>query len=174
MPMLACTPRVNHRLDTVLDGRRAAMASWAAPTPSSKAIARSITGSTKIRAKTNASTPAEGAGHKAAPDDLLFHRVGYSRASVAGEAEEVPSVVHELVHVGVVTEDRRRALVHPDEVEDQISARKAVNVEPHRRLGHRQVELRALARLAAPLERSCYVPFGISRPSFQGDDGRRV
>ena len=38
---------------------------------------------------------------------------------MAGEAEQVARVVHELVHVRVVAEDRGGTLIHADEVQDQ-------------------------------------------------------
>ena len=74
-----------------------------------------MTGSAHRRAKANASTRAECAGQEAARDYTLLHVSG----SVAGEAEEMPCVVHELVHMGVAAEERHRTLVDADEVQRQ-------------------------------------------------------
>jgi hypothetical protein len=55
----------------------------------------------------------DGADQKAVRNDSLLH------GSVAGESEQMASVVEEFVGVGVAAEDRRRALVHADAVHHQ-------------------------------------------------------
>src|ERR1700712_4196037 len=93
------------------------MASCAAPPPSSYPMARSMTGSTKIRATANASTPARAPARRPRPMICFSIVWATRRASVAGEAEEVAGVVHEFVDVHVVAEYRRGALVDSDEVQ---------------------------------------------------------
>jgi hypothetical protein len=69
---------------------------------------------------------------------------------VAGEAEQVARVVHELVNVGVVAEHRRGPLVHADEVQDEQRARTAV------RLNHNAALAADSSRAGAPtLADSC-------------------
>src|ERR1700752_1132222 len=75
-----------------------------------------MTGSAKMRAKTNPSTPA------IAPDSAPRRMTRISMCSylppslVAGEAEEVPRVVHPLVDHHRLAEQRGHALVDADEV----------------------------------------------------------
>src|SRR5688572_15197229 len=86
-------------------------------------MARSISGSAKIRANTNASRPPNAPASN--PRRMSLRSMSASlarptsdlrpRASVAGEADEVPRVVHELVHVRAA-EDRGGALLEADEV----------------------------------------------------------
>ena len=64
-------------------------------------------------------------------------------ASVAGEAEQVAGVVHELVHMGVAAEDRHRALFDPDEVDDQQRQEHRAR-QPQRGACHREVDGRAI------------------------------
>src|SRR5215468_998664 len=74
-----------------------------------------MTGSAKMRAKMNPSTPA--ANPASAPRRMTRISMWSSCCrSVAGEAEEVPRVVHELVDHHVVAEQRGHALVHADQV----------------------------------------------------------
>src|SRR6516225_2572613 len=76
-----------------------------------------MTGSAKMRAKMKPSTPAT--SPDSAPRRMTrISMCGCPGRSVAGEAEEVPRVVHELVDHHVVAEQRGHALVHPDEVVD--------------------------------------------------------
>src|ERR1700745_732694 len=80
-------------------------------------MAWSMTGSAKMRAKMNPSTPA--ANPDSAPRRMRRISISGPRyRSVAGEAEEVPRVVHELVDHHVVAEQRGHALIHADEVVD--------------------------------------------------------
>src|ERR1700749_3645641 len=77
-----------------------------------------MTGSAKMRAKMNPSTPAT--NPDSAPRKMTRISTSGSRGrSVAGEAEEVPRVVYELVDHHVVAEQRGHALVHADEVIDR-------------------------------------------------------
>src|SRR2546430_2781878 len=69
-------------------------------------------GSPAIQATPNSATPA--ASPAAMP---RISSVLVTAASVAGEAEQVPAVVHELVHVRA-GHDRQGALVHADEVDE--------------------------------------------------------
>src|SRR5262249_6170690 len=76
-----------------------------------------MTGSATIRANTTASSP------PAAPASTPRRRSFFSMPGcpaaaglVAGEAEEMPGVMDELVDVHVVAENRDRALVNADEV----------------------------------------------------------
>src|SRR6266568_7147486 len=75
-----------------------------------------MTGSAKIRAKANASSPAIAPART--PRTMSFRSMleGTPVRSVAGEADEVPRVVHELVDGHGLAEYRRRALVDADEV----------------------------------------------------------
>src|SRR6516162_463132 len=76
-----------------------------------------MTGSAKMRAKMNPSTPAT--NPDSAPRRMTrISTNGPGGRLVAGEAEEVPRVVHELVDHHVVAEQRGHALVHADEVVD--------------------------------------------------------
>src|SRR5262245_25561735 len=77
-----------------------------------------MNGSAKIRAKTNAIRPPRAPASTPKPTSFFsMTATPYPRrASVAGEAEEVPRVVHELVNHHVVAEHGRRALVQADEV----------------------------------------------------------
>ena len=104
----------------------------------------------------------EGAGEKAAPDDLLFHCVVSPCASVAGEAEEVPGVVDELVDVRVVAEHRRRTLIHADEVEHQ-QREECGERQPDRRLGGGEVDRGCSALRASGVVMSRFLS-GMSRP----------
>src|SRR5215469_15011637 len=77
-----------------------------------------MTGSANRRAKMNPSTPA--ANPDSAPRRMTRISIsGPGGRLVAGEAEEVPRVVHELVDHHVVAEQRGHALVHADEVVDR-------------------------------------------------------
>ncbi|CAG6396964.1 hypothetical protein SCOCK_50013 [Actinacidiphila cocklensis] len=79
-----------------------------------------ICGSAKMRAKRNASRPA--AAPARMPRSMSFFSMSscpiprVPAVSVAGETEEVPGVVDELVDVHVLAEDRDGALVDTDEV----------------------------------------------------------
>ena len=70
-------------------------------------------------AKPDASRPAAEAGEQPADQEGADH--GVTAGSVAGEAEQVPAVVHELVHVVPGTQ-RGGALVGADEVEQHAAA----------------------------------------------------
>src|SRR3954471_10693153 len=92
-------------------------------------------GSAKIRANTNATSPARMPAR--APRAMIrFSMWIVPFASVAGEAEEMAAVVDELVHVGVGAEDRHRALVDADEVVEQQGQRGGAD-QPHQRPGQR-------------------------------------
>src|ERR1044071_7562406 len=82
---------------------------------SSNAIAVRICGSPKTRPNNHMSTPA---ARPASMPRISSPRTSFweSTALVAGEAEQVPGVVHELVERHA-REDRRRALFGADEVE---------------------------------------------------------
>src|SRR4051794_16007288 len=84
---------------------------------SSKAIALSTCGSPNTFAKTNASRPA---ARPASMPRIRSPRTVFepSMPLVAGEAEEMASVVDPLVQ-GHALHDRRRALLGADEVEQQ-------------------------------------------------------
>src|SRR6266478_4799564 len=74
-----------------------------------------MTGSAKIRAKTNASSPAMAPA--STPRRMsFFSMTDVPGRSVAGEAEEVTRVVHELVDHHGLAEHRRGALIDTDEV----------------------------------------------------------
>src|SRR5215471_4147946 len=95
-----------------------------------------MTGSAKIRANTNATSPP--ATPASTPRTISFHSTpGHPPGSVAGEAEEVPSVVHELVDVHVVPAQRHRALVNADEVVHRQGDERG-DRQPQRRLRNRQ------------------------------------
>src|SRR5215207_2238533 len=129
MPMLACTPRVKSSTPW----------SWPPACASSNATARSITGSTNARAKTNAATLAIAPASR--PRAIIrFSIVRVLRCgSVAGEAEQVPGVVGELVHRGVAAEHRRRSLIQADEVEHE-QGEESRRRQPHHGLGGRDVQ----------------------------------
>src|SRR5690348_5747925 len=96
-----------------------------------------MTGSAKIRAKANASSPAIAPARR--PRTMSFFsmpRKGPVR-SVTGEAEEVPCVVHELVDDHGLAEHRRRALVDADEVVHRDREERGAE-QPEQPLGNRQ------------------------------------
>src|SRR5262249_8308246 len=84
----------------------------AASLASSYAIARSTDGSPARDANPAPSTPAQNPATRPQISSLL------SICLVAGEAEQVATVVDELVHVGA-GDERRGSLVHPDHVDQQ-------------------------------------------------------
>src|SRR5882762_7759575 len=79
-------------------------------------MALPITGSRKIRAKANASTPASAPDSR--PRAIMRFSICFSR-SVAGEAEEMASVVDEFVDVGVAAEYGGRALIAANEIQQK-------------------------------------------------------
>src|SRR3954471_4548923 len=87
-----------------------------------------ICGSAKTRANTNASSPPMATASR--PRQMIR----FSMGSVAGEAEEVASVVHELVDVRVAAEHRDRALVDADEVVQRDREQGGAG-QPEHRLG---------------------------------------
>src|SRR3954452_764174 len=99
-------------------------------------MARWISGSAKIRAKTNASRPP--IAPASAPNAMNERGCGTALPcpSVAGEAEEVPRVVHELVDGGVDAEDGHHALVDADEVVRENLQHSRAD-QPERRAGER-------------------------------------
>src|SRR5437868_4834134 len=111
MPMLACTVRLKMSGPDGSGGSPIVLfsASCAASRPVSYAMAALMTGSAKMRANRNASSPAKAPARMPRPMSFLS-------TSVAGEAEEVPRVVDELVDGHVVAEHRGHALVDADEV----------------------------------------------------------
>src|SRR4051812_12204683 len=79
-----------------------------------------MTGSAKIRANTNATRPATAPASTPRPISCFsIFGCPLPGGSVAGEAEEVPAVVEELVDHHALAEHRGRALVDADEVVDQ-------------------------------------------------------
>src|SRR5437868_11298190 len=96
-----------------------------------------MTGSAKIRAKAYASSPAIAPAR--IPRRMSFFSMPRETQvrSVAGEAEEVPRVVHELVDDHGFAEHRRRALVHADEVVHRDREERGAE-QPEEPLGNRQ------------------------------------
>src|ERR1700750_2345030 len=95
-----------------------------------------MTGSAKIRAKAKARRPAIAPART--PRRMSFFSMrGDPGRSVAGEAEEVPRVVHELVDDHGLAEHRRRALVHADEVVHRDREERGAE-QPEQALGNRQ------------------------------------
>src|SRR2546421_5443899 len=82
--------------------------------PSSKAMARSICGSPKMVAKTNAS--AAPTTPTSIPRTRRLRAVMATTRLVAGEAEQVPAVVGELVHP-LAGHERGGALLGTDEID---------------------------------------------------------
>src|SRR2546423_11216114 len=103
-PQVDCTPR--------LTSSGAAMPGIACP--SSKAMARSICGSPKMVAKTNAS--AAPTTPTSIPRTRRLRAVMATTRLVAGEAEQVPAVVGELVHP-LAGHERGGALLGTDEID---------------------------------------------------------
>src|SRR4051812_43771242 len=105
----------------------------AAVSRSSKAMALSTAGSPNTRANTNDSRPATSpAIMPRTSNDLTM--VGLLLL-MAGEAEQMPAVVDELVQ-HLARDDRRRALVHADQVE-QSQQDHAREQGPRRELAQR-------------------------------------
>src|SRR6266568_661042 len=100
-------------------------------------MAALMTGSAKIRANTNVSSPPTAPA--STPRRMSFFSMPGLPAGglVAGEAEEVPGVVDELVDVHVVAGHRQRALVHSDEVVDRQRQEEGGG-QPQRRPRQRQ------------------------------------
>src|SRR5712671_3570512 len=96
-----------------------------------------MTCSAKIRAKANASSPAIAPARM--PRTMSFFSMPEKAPvrSVAGEAEEVPRVVHELVDDHGLAEHRRRALVDADEVVHRDREERGTE-QPEQTLGNRQ------------------------------------
>src|SRR6266700_4344263 len=97
-----------------------------------------ITGSAKIRAKTNASSPAMAPA--STPRRMsFFSMTDVPGRSVAGETEEVTRVVHELVDDHGLAEHRRRTLVDADEVVHRDREQRGAE-QPQQSLGDRQCD----------------------------------
>src|SRR6266566_274658 len=96
-----------------------------------------MTGSAKIRAKANASRPAIAPARMPRRMSFLSMPATDPVRSVAGEAEEVPRVVHELVDGHGLAEHRRRALVDADEVVHRDREERGAE-QPEQTLGERQ------------------------------------
>src|SRR6201994_1582329 len=95
-----------------------------------------MTGSAKIRAKAKARRPAIAPART--PRRMSFFSMrGDPGRLVAGEAEEVARVVHELVDDHGLAEHRRRALVHADEVVHRDREERGAE-QPEHALGNRQ------------------------------------
>src|SRR6266576_2202094 len=96
-----------------------------------------MTGSAKILAKANASRPAIAPART--PRRISFFSMPATdpARSVAGEAEEVPRVVHELVDDHGLAEQRRRALVYADEVVHRDREKRGAE-QPEQAFGNRQ------------------------------------
>src|SRR5215470_8571943 len=95
-----------------------------------------MTGSAKIRANANASSPAIAPARTPRMMSFLSMR-GDPGRSVAGEAEEVPRVVQELVDDRGLAEHRQGALVDADEVVHRDREQRGTE-QPEQPLGDRQ------------------------------------
>src|SRR6266487_1199331 len=113
-PTATARPKVSCTVRETSSGAGAAPASRACW--SSKAIACPTCGSPKIHAKTRARAPAASPASIPRTSSVLISMWRRTPRSVAGEAEQVTAVVHELVHV-VPTDQGRRALFGADEVD---------------------------------------------------------
>src|SRR5437764_10305837 len=97
-----------------------------------------MTGSAKIRAKANASSPAIAPARM--PRRMSFFSMPATDPQVrlvAGEAEEVARVVHELVDDHGLAEHREGALVDADEVVHEDREQRGAE-QPQQPLGDRQ------------------------------------
>src|SRR5215469_15835740 len=96
-----------------------------------------MTSSAKIRAKANASRPAIAPARMPRTMSFFSMPTADPVRSVAGEAEEVPRVVHELVDDHGLAEHRRRTLIDPDEVVHRDREERGAE-QPQHALGDRQ------------------------------------
>src|SRR6266851_3855500 len=135
-PMPVASPQVCWTLRETISGPGAipAILSWA----SSKAMAWPTWGSPKIQAKTRARAAAASPVSMPRTSKLRIMMVCCSRPSVAREAEQVPAIVHELVHV-VPADQGGGALLGADEVEEQ-QAQHGGEDRPRHDLPHRDAD----------------------------------